>query len=190
MLSLEWDVFIKPLPSRLRKLCRRKIQKDCKNLMTDYKKQHLPDTKLMHMWIHRDHENMGKICIKFKPDKNSSMKNRKWLPSPTPSQEVICNWFLVGKGKSFFCNGVSLCMLATLHARPHAQESWLTPRDLRVVLCFVGYCFILLCFAYFCLIGIFCLFWFSFLNVCLLRERLWSWVVGSIWEKLGVGETW
>lgn len=46
----------------------------------------------------------------FKPEKIHSINKDRQTQCPIPHQEAICHWHLPGNQKTFFSNGVSLCI--------------------------------------------------------------------------------
>lgn len=110
-------------------------------------------------------------------------KEKKWTQIYAPDQEALCNWNLLGKGKSVFYNEGSLGISATLQSTSLTWDK-LGKKDKMVVICS---CLGGACFFY---IGILS-YWFGFtcldFNVSLFweRERTLNWVgkeVGKIWK--------
>lgn len=143
-----------------------------------------PDTTgRMYTWTYRDCESRHKTCTGSNQTQSQHWEGRQ-TQGPTPNQEAICDWHLLGKGKSVFSNGVYWVQ----HRYSRAGS---VPRSVRqhrmntmVLMRAFGFVFVLFYFLFFVLLF---LLWFLFFLFSRERKKSWSWVdreVGRIWEEL------
>lgn len=117
-------------------------------------------SRLIHTWTQRHGDRIHKTCTDSKHTKSDHGKGGMNTKS-YPNQEVICNWYLLGKGKSIFYNGKSLSISTTLQSRPYSIRSYPAHRDFfLVVVLFSCVSYEWLCFALFCFCHIWVLVWF------------------------------
>lgn len=98
------------------------------------RKQCFPCIGLMCKWIHRGHASTHKIYT------GSSQAISQFLAVDTkfhPSQESMCNWSLLGKGKSVFFSEILLDISTILQSRSMPRSSWPWWKEL----CFLFVCF-------------------------------------------------
>lgn len=100
-LSSKWNVLIEPFPSRLRNLWGR----GDKTIMKARGGWHQGNNFFQTQQIWQTYE-LTDWSSKHEPCPASNQtKAQHSQDMDTKSQEAICNWYLLGKGKEVFCNG-------------------------------------------------------------------------------------
>lgn len=110
------------------------------------REEHLPaTTKLTHRCTHRDWDSMHKACTGSSQAKSQNAKG-KWTQSPTSNQETVCNWYMMGEGKSVFSSRTAS---TTFNGRSHIEViNWAIQNGLQ------EFCGLLLYFGSVCHFGL------------------------------------
>lgn len=97
-LSPKWSIFIKPLSSRLGDLAGEEAERLLEPEVADDSQETVSfrprsDTPIKWQRTVTAHVRPAQLPTRHNP----STEKRKWTQSPTPNQETIPNWYLMGK---------------------------------------------------------------------------------------------